>query len=288
MPIEDSNTSLQPAADDARAGESDHLDIHLAELRAELTRLRGRRRLFPFFFVAAFALLAIGASAFGLGPPSGISPTDTIAWLVKLSGNPQFATLLGGLVIAAIAFQTRATLQENALEAEIELQEVKKRIAARLPAETLGSSPQNRQVSYFDSLVKINIDNLAEYYSLIKVHTNNSFRASLIAAYVGFVFILIGVIAGFWGAATATPAILAAASGIIIEFISGVFFYLYNKTVRELKGYHDSLLSVQNVLLSLKLVSDTEDASARKDMILSCCRFDGHPLKLIPPAVRTP
>jgi hypothetical protein len=33
-------------------------------------------------------------------------------------GNPQFATLLGGLVIAAIAFQTRATLQENALEAE--------------------------------------------------------------------------------------------------------------------------------------------------------------------------
>jgi hypothetical protein len=53
-------------------------------------------------------------------------------------------------------------------------------------------------------------------------------------------------------------AYLSAASGIIIEFISGIFFYLYNKTVRELKEYHNSLLDVQNVLLSFNIVQDLE------------------------------
>lgn len=38
------------------------------------------------------------------------------------------------------------------------------------------------------------------------------------------------------------------------EFISGVFFYLYNRTVLQLKAYHDSLLDVQNVLLSFRCV----------------------------------
>jgi hypothetical protein len=84
---------------------------------------------------------------------------------------------------------------------------------------------------------------------------------------------MIGVIAGFGGADTATPAKIAAVSGVVTEFISGVFFYLYNRTVRQLKEYHDSLLSVQNVLLSFKLVNDTEDTAAKRDMTAQMCRF---------------
>lgn len=59
---------------------------------------------------------------------------------------------------------------------------------------------------------------------------------------------------------------IAAVSGIIIEFISGIFFYLYNRTVRELKEYHNSLLDVQNVLLSFNIVQDLE-GEAKAEML---------------------
>ena len=146
---------------------------------------------------------------------------------------------------------------------------VQKRITsefAKAP-EQLGKSP----ASYFDNLVKINVENLAEYYSLVKVHTNNSFRASLGAALVGFAFIMIGVVASFVGREAQVSATLAAGAGVVIEFISGVFFYLYNRTVRQLKGYHDSLLAVQNILLALKLVADTDEPAAKREMVRQMC-----------------
>jgi small-conductance mechanosensitive channel len=122
--------------------------------------------------------------------------------------------------------------------------------------------------SYFDSLVEINVTNLAEYYVLVKAHTNNSFRASMIAGVIGFGFILSGLGIGlFGGANTQTLAYVSAASGVAVEFISGIFFYLYNKTVRQLKEYHDSLISVQNILLSFKIVEDTKDDTQKAHMV---------------------
>jgi hypothetical protein len=271
IPLDESRPPPQSEIDEARADERYFRDVNLAELKAKLTRLQGRRRLIPLVFVGALVLVSIAAGAFGSSAPRSLDPLGLIGWSFELSHDPRFATALGLLVLAAVVALTRVKLDENGIQAEIELEEAKKRIATRLPASDDAAPTQNQPASYFDSLVKINIDNLAEYYSLVKVHTNNSFKASLIAAFAGFAFILIGVGAGFWGKEATTPAALAAISGIIIEFISGVFFYLYNKTVRQLKEYHDSLLSVQNVLLSLKLVSDTEDASARRDMTSRTC-----------------
>ncbi|QBF84975.1 hypothetical protein EXU30_18495 [Shewanella maritima] len=61
-------------------------------------------------------------------------------------------------------------------------------------------------------------------------------------------------------------AYLSAGSGVVVEFISGVFFYLYNKTTLQLKGYHDSLVNIQNVLLSFKIIEDTEDSKTKLEM----------------------
>jgi hypothetical protein len=62
-------------------------------------------------------------------------------------------------------------------------------------------------------------------------------------------------------------AYLAAGSGVVVEFITGVFFYLYNRTVQQLKEYHDSLISAQNVLLALKLIGDTIDATEKAKLV---------------------
>lgn len=38
-----------------------------------------------------------------------------------------------------------------------------------------------------------------------------------------------------------------------------MFFYLYNRTVKQLKSYHNDLIDLQNNLLSFKLVEQVED-----------------------------
>lgn len=272
----DQGASLQSpsAAGAAPVDEQLQLDMDIAERQAQLARLRGQRRVLPLLPAVVLALLTIAASAVGLAVPPSFAISDIREWILKISAYPPFSVLIGLSVMAIVAYLIRSTLTETSLVADIELLQAKRRIAARLPIGIQSPAAHEQQPpSYFDSLVKINVDNLAEYYSLVKVHTNNSFRASLLVGLIGFGLILIGVIAGFGGADTATPAKIAAVSGVVTEFISGVFFYLYNRTVRQLKEYHDSLLSVQNVLLSFKLVNDTEDTAAKRDMTAQMCKF---------------
>jgi hypothetical protein len=84
---------------------------------------------------------------------------------------------------------------------------------------------------------------------------------------VGFILILIGLAFGFArGQNTQTISFISAGAGVVVEFISGVFFYLYNRTVIRLKDYHDSLLAVQNILLSFKIVGDMQDEKEKAKM----------------------
>ena len=109
----------------------------------------------------------------------------------------------------------------------------------------------------------------------MKEQTDKSFKVSVVVGVVGFALIAVGLVAGFVRPAEDGPAItyLATGSGIVTEFIAGVFFFLYNRTVAQMKGYHDSLLQVQNVLLSFKIVGDTDDGAEKTKMVGDMLRY---------------
>lgn len=68
-----------------------------------------------------------------------------------------------------------------------------------------------------------------------------------------------------------TPSVITCTSGIIIEFIAAVFFYLYNKTVTSMSSYHNKLVLSQNISIALK-VSDSlseEEQIKTKSLIIS-------------------
>ncbi|MGV8127400.1 MAG: TRADD-N-associated membrane domain-containing protein [Methanothrix sp.] len=121
---------------------------------------------------------------------------------------------------------------------------------------------------FFQELIGININNQRQYYDLVKNHTEKSFTVSIIAGIIGFALIIASIYVGMENAKV-EAAKLSAYAGIIIEFISAIFFYLYNRTVLQLKAYHDSLIDVQNALLSFRLVdhSEIQDQSQKCDMI---------------------
>ena len=81
---------------------------------------------------------------------------------------------------------------------------------------------------------------------------------------IGFAIILIGLVASFNSSEQQTLLVfMSTGSGIVTESIAALFFYLYTQTVHQMKGYHDGLLYVQNILLSLKLIEGIDGVDAR-------------------------
>jgi hypothetical protein len=196
----------------------------------------------------------------------------TILWRVQVVSS-YFGWI--GMTIAALAVLAGAIIlaQELAKSADVRselsiLRTRQKALRHLDPVSSSGDSDSQSTDSYFNSLVTINVENLAAYYGLVKVHTDKSFRVAIAVGIAGFALIAVGLAFGFTNdASDRAVSYIATASGIVVEFISGVFFYLYNRTVRQMKDYHDSLLAVQNILLSFKLVGDTKDDSEKAKMV---------------------
>jgi hypothetical protein len=184
--------------------------------------------------------------------------------------------------VAAAAFLRffKCGMEKERLEEEAEILNAKKNILKKpvseqqviraTPAENVAETDiiSPTRYTYFDKLVEINLTNLEAYYSMVKAHANNSFIVVIYSGILGFLLIITGLCYGFfWTTADKTITYIAAGSGVITEFISGIFFYIYNKTVGQLKDYHDSLLHVQNVLLSFKLIGDIADPAERAGML---------------------
>lgn len=125
-----------------------------------------------------------------------------------------------------------------------------------------------KKMGYFDRLVKINLDNLNDYYELVQANTRKSFNLSAAIGVIGFLIIIISLILGYVKEEFKDISYITAGAGVIVEMISSIFFYLYNKTVRQLKEYHDSLLGVQNILLSFKLVNEDIKQDEKKSPII--------------------
>jgi hypothetical protein len=227
--------------------EAELYDKQIAELKEYKSNVNvsfSRTLLFPLLLLAVGLVLIIGSLLF----PS------TTKNVLEFAGAA--AALLG--VCSGIFLLFYRLSQSAGIDARLDSLQDQRRIAALMPSESLVAESQEGQ--YFSKLVQINVGNLERYYTLVKVQTSNSFWAALGMGLLGFALICIGLGYGFFhGQSSLTIAYVSTASGIIVEFIAGVFFVLYNRTVRQLKEYHDSLLSVQKILMAFKIVEDSKD-----------------------------
>lgn len=120
--------------------------------------------------------------------------------------------------------------------------------------------------AFIRNLVGITLENQSKNYRLVHTQADKSFWTTLAVSVGGFVLIGLGIYFGSQDT-TKAAAYVGAICGSITEFIAGVFFYLYNKTITQLREYHKSLVSLQNVLLCLQLVQQVEDVKKRNDML---------------------
>jgi hypothetical protein len=244
-------------ADDIESDELTAIELRIAKIQASINLRRSRAKL-STYLIAAFGVVSLAFAFFGklLPLPFPQAKLPTVGFAVFT-----YAMLFTGFIWFTTQTRVSSMLQD------LEVLKAKRRIIKRTAGMSQSTS-EPTPLSYFDKLVDINVTNLGAYYSMVKFHANNSFIVTICVATIGFGLIAFGLIVGFYrSSGDSALTYVSTGAGIGTEFISAVFFYLYNRTVRQLKDYHDSLLSVQNVLLSFKIVGDTSSESDRVKMI---------------------
>lgn len=112
------------------------------------------------------------------------------------------------------------------------------------------------------------IELLSRFYDLSLSQAQRSFRWALITGMVGLVFLIAAI--GLMLANNRDISLVALASGVIIEFICTINFYLYNKTLTQLTLFQGRLEITQRFLLANSLCESLGDElrdQTRADLI---------------------
>ena len=119
----------------------------------------------------------------------------------------------------------------------------------------------------FKYVLLINIAALEGYMAQTRIQASQSFRLSQIVAIIGFLLLSTGIIIGAYLSIKTNLdiAYLSTASGILTEFISGIFFYLYNKSLSQINRFHDRLVAMQQTSISFLATSLVTDEEKRNN-----------------------
>jgi hypothetical protein len=123
-----------------------------------------------------------------------------------------------------------------------------------------------RGADVFKYVLLINTNALEGYVAQSRLQAQQSFNLSKIIAVAGFVIIMIAICLSIvlttLGNNNLDAAYLSGIAGILTEFTSGVFFYLYNKTLSQINLFHDKLADMQKT--SLQHIAQSIDLTGHK------------------------
>lgn len=103
------------------------------------------------------------------------------------------------------------------------------------------------------------IELLSRFYDLALSQAQRSFRWALAAAVVGLVFFMVAILFSLTSSAGSDTAMVTLIGGAMIEFISAINFYLYNKTLSQLTLFQGRLETTQRFLLANSLTESLSD-----------------------------
>ena len=106
--------------------------------------------------------------------------------------------------------------------------------------------------------------NLQEYFNRNLGQVSNIYRVSVVVMIIGFLLIVVGVLAGFVDNGKSlvfTPALIGVLAGIITEFIGATFLFMYRATVQQASEYLQTLERINRVGMATKILDTMSDDS---------------------------
>ena len=104
---------------------------------------------------------------------------------------------------------------------------------------------------------------LEQYYTIAIRQTQQSFRYSVVAMWIGFI-VMIGGIAPFvfplvnstWRAPSTSINVVIAAGGFVIELIAALFLWVYRSSIIQLTYFYNRQIYLHNVLICYKIAAN--------------------------------
>lgn len=124
-------------------------------------------------------------------------------------------------------------------------------------------------------VIRLGLNQITEYYTINKSQARNSFTASMIAVIVGFGLLCLGILLGYDHSEAKEVAILSAVSGVLLQFIGGAYFYLYNRSLQQLNFFYETLVRLQDTMLAIQqvdLLAESGREKARESVIKALIR----------------
>jgi len=167
-----------------------------------------------------------------------------------------FAFAIGALLLFCLASFTSVDAVKISRSDDLDIEAIRqerKEIEQRL---SVGSKED------IVSTIQLNLNQLTEYYAINKSQARRSFAWSVFAIVAGLIT-LIGGVWLFCFRDTPNPQLTAITtiSSVLIEFIGGAYFFLYNKSLDQLNFFYAQLVRLQDTMLSIKLMEDITNES---------------------------
>ncbi len=103
-------------------------------------------------------------------------------------------------------------------------------------------------------LMKRNIIEMREYYVINKQQARNAFSSAIFSCILGFIIFVLGIIVFYFIPNNNLSILnLTTLSGGIIEVVSGLFFWLYTKSLKQINLFHESLQETQKFLTAIQI-----------------------------------
>lgn len=102
-------------------------------------------------------------------------------------------------------------------------------------------------------IIKLNLNQLDEYYTINKNQSKNSYSFSIFMILVGFLLIAVTVIYYFINSDRYTLSLITGVAGLITEFIGATSLYLYKESIKHINEFIERLTFLQRIMLAIDL-----------------------------------
>lgn len=152
-------------------------------------------------------------------------------------------------IIKSIYALYKMKAKTDELAAEREAKEISEAVK-NLDVLAEKSKEENQDIR---ALMFENLKELKEFYVICKQQIRKPFSAAMFSCFAGFVLFVLAVIIFLLGGNN-SASLTAGLSGAIVEIVSGLYFWMYRETSKQLGKYHKRLEATEKYLIALQII----------------------------------
>lgn len=111
-------------------------------------------------------------------------------------------------------------------------------------------------------VIQLSLSQVTEYYTINKSQARKSFNFSVFAVFLGLATVIGGVWLMYYKRLGSVGTI-SAVSGLLLQFLGGANFYIYNKSLVQMNYFYDHLMRIQDTMLSINVGEQIQSVESR-------------------------